>query len=222
MEPNKLEKPRPATAHPSEDVLENYALGRLVEPELGRVETHLFVCHSCQDALIETDQYVAAMKSALAEPQPEAASWSTRWAAFAGRFTDSLRLPRTVPLYCAALATLSLVAVLSQSYTPSLVAGGSEITLRSVRGGVEATQAQGAAAAHLKLRFESPYLSPDQELEARIVDAAGKSAWAGRPLFNHDTGYVLQVDSELAAGTYWVRLYDSQQRLLHEYGLQLR
>ncbi len=221
MEPNKLEKPRAATAHPSGDVLENYALGRLVEPELGHVETHLFVCHSCQDALIETDEYVSVMKSALAEPLPEAESWSTRWAAFAGRFTDSLRIPRTVPVYCAALATLSLMAVLSQGYVPGQ-AEGTAITLRSVRGGVEATRAQGPAAPHLRLRIESPYLSPDQALEARIVDAGGKQTWAGRPLFHHDTGYVMQVDSELGAGTYWVRLYDSQQRLLQEYGLQLR
>lgn len=222
MEPNQLEKPRPATAHPSEDILENYALGRLTEPELGRVEAHLFVCHHCQDALIETDEYVAAMKSALAEPVPQAESWSTRWAALAGRLADSLRLPRPVPVYCAAFATLTLVAVLSQGYAPKLAAGESEITLRSVRGGVEATQTQGPVAAHLRLRIESPYLSPDQTLEARIVDAAGKSAWTGRPLFQQERGYILQVNSELGAGTYWVRLYDSQQRLLQEYGLQLQ
>lgn len=220
MEPNKLENTRPATAHPSEDLLEGYALGRLVEPELGRVEAHLFVCHSCQDALTETDQYVAAMKSALAEPVPEAESRPI--AAFIGRLTSSLRIPRPVPLYCAALATLSLVAVLSQGYEFRVGGKASEIALRSVRGGVEATQAQGPAAARLNLRIESPYLAPDLVLEARIVDAAGKPAWTGRPLYHHDSGYSLQVDSELGAGTYWVRLYDSQKRLLQEYGLQLR
>jgi hypothetical protein len=35
-------------------------------------------------------------------------------------------------------------------------------------------------------------------------------------------GFVLQVKEPLAPGTYWVRLYDTRERLLQEYGLQLR
>jgi hypothetical protein len=223
MEPTKVDISRSVTLHPSEDLLENYALGRLVEPALGRVETHLFVCHSCQDALLETDQYTAAMKAALAEPalQPETLSWPAKWAAFAGHCLESLRFSHPIPVYSAALATLSLVAMLSQSYTPGLAAREAEITLRSVRGGIAATQAQGPADTPLNLKIESRQLLAGQDLHVRIVDAAGKPAWAGAPQLGPGNAYVLRVDSRLGSGTYWVRLYDSQQKLMQEYGLQL-
>jgi anti-sigma factor RsiW len=149
MEPNRLEISRPVPAHPSGELLENYALGRLSEPELGRVETHLFVCDSCQDLLVETDQYVAAMKAALAEPASEAVSWPAQWAASTRRLFASFRVPQPMPVYCAALAALSLVAMLSQSYAPSLTARESEITLQSMRGVSEAAQAHGPADTRL-------------------------------------------------------------------------
>jgi hypothetical protein len=65
-------------------------------------------------------------------------------------------------------------------------------------------------------------LQADQTLEARIVDANGGLSWSGRPHFQRETGYLIQMDNPLSAGDYWVRLYDSQQKLLQEYGLQLR
>jgi hypothetical protein len=223
MEPTAVDKSRLATPHPTGELLESYALGRLSEPALGQVETHLFVCHACQDALLETDKYNAAMKAALAEPQPvfAAATWPTRLAAFGGQLVDSLRLSHPVPVFSAALAALSLAVILSQSYKPE-TGRDAEITLISVRGGVSATQAQGPADARLTLRIQSPQLSAGQDFQARIVDAAGKPAWAGTSQSRGEDGYALRVDTPLPAGTYWVRLYDSKQKLLQEYGLALQ
>ncbi len=76
------------------------------------------------------DDYVATMKSALAEPKALPAL--SRWAAF----VDSLRLSRPIPAFRSYLAALSLAAILVQAYTPSLAASEAEITLRSMRGGV--------------------------------------------------------------------------------------
>ena len=221
MEPDPVDTIRLASPqqpqHLTEDTLESYALGRLPESQLARVETHLFVCHSCQDALAAADDYVAAMKSALAEPVPETAP--SRWAAFWGQLTYQLRYARPVPVLSVALAALSLVVVVSQN--PGLEARATEVTLRSVRGGTESVTARGPADSALNLKIQSQHLRVDQSFQARIVDAAGKPAWAGAPEFRHESGYVLHVDTPLAAGTYWVRLYDSEQKLLQEYGLRL-
>ena len=62
-----------AQAHPSEEVLEEYALGRLTGPELEQFEEHLLVCAQCQDGLAETDEFIVTMKQATAgiAPRPE-------------------------------------------------------------------------------------------------------------------------------------------------------
>lgn len=221
MEPTAVYTSR-LSPHPTSDQLEQYALGRLSESDLELVETHLFVCHDCQDAVAEADEYAAAMKAALKEPMPNTASWPSRLAALGGQMVDSLRFVRPVPAFTGALAALSLAVALSQSYSPEAVREA-EINLISVRGGVGPTQAQGPADARLKLKIQSPQLTSGQDFQARIVDAIGKPAWAGSPQpRGNSNGYELHVDSPLQAGTYWVRLYDAQQKLLQEYGLELQ
>jgi hypothetical protein len=90
-----------------------------------------------------------------------------------------------------------------------------------VRGGSAIVAAQGPAHSVLNLKIQSEYLRVDQSFKARIVDAAGNPAWAGAPQFTHEDGYILHVNTPLREGTYWVRLYDADQKLLQEYGLQL-
>ena len=202
---------RLTTSHPSGDTLENYSLGLLSETEQARVETHLFVCHACQDALAETDNYVAAMKAALVEPESLPAP--SRWAAF----LDSLRFSRPIPALSTAVVTLSLAAMLVQSYPPTMAASEAEITLRSMRGGVESVESDGPANSRLALKIQSQQLRADDTYRVQIVDAAGKPKWTGTP-----SGNVLHVDKALSAGIYWVRLYDPQKHLAQEYALRLR
>lgn len=201
-----------ALPHLTEDILENYSLGRLSEPQIARVETHLLVCHGCQDALADADDYVAAMQAALAEPISEPAP--SRWATF----VDQLRRLRPVPVFASAFAGICLALVLYNS--PA--AQTAEITLRSVRGGSADLTAVGPAGAPLNLTIQSEHLRLDQSFRARIVDAAGKPTWAGAPEFTQEAGYVLHVDTPLHAGAYWIRLYDSDRKLLQEYGLRLK
>jgi hypothetical protein len=47
----------------SDDVLEQYALGNPVLPE---VQEHLVICSACLDRLEEVDEFIAAMRSAAA------------------------------------------------------------------------------------------------------------------------------------------------------------
>jgi hypothetical protein len=51
--------------HPSNDLLERYAMGKLTEPHLEQVEEHLFVCESCRTRLAEVDAFVSATRAAL-------------------------------------------------------------------------------------------------------------------------------------------------------------
>lgn len=222
MEPTQLEQPVRAPSHPTGDRLERYALGQLVEPELEQVEAHLFVCPACQDALIETDQYVALMKSALAEPALVRGQvpWSSRWAAFSTWLGDAFRFPRPAPALTLALAALCMTVFLSQNYAPGGGDRGTEITLQAVRG--SESLAQGPASQPLRLRLQSLHLRTDQPYQARVVDAAGQLAWMGQPEYRGGSGLTLQLNASLSRGTYWVRLYDAQQKLLQEYGLQLR
>jgi len=48
--------------HPNEEILEEYVLHRLPEMLTASVEEHLLVCHGCQDAVADTDDFVTAMK----------------------------------------------------------------------------------------------------------------------------------------------------------------
>ena len=56
--------------HPNEEILEEYILHRLPEPLVAQVEEHLLICPLCQDAITETDQFVAAFKAAPVQPAP--------------------------------------------------------------------------------------------------------------------------------------------------------
>jgi hypothetical protein len=54
--------------HIAEDLLEQYAMGNLVEPEVELLEEHLLICAACQDRFQATDDYVTAMRAAANAP----------------------------------------------------------------------------------------------------------------------------------------------------------
>jgi hypothetical protein len=59
----------PQQVHSSSDELEAYSLGLSSDGNLEKVEEHLLICERCQNELTLTDQYIRAMKGALASPQ---------------------------------------------------------------------------------------------------------------------------------------------------------
>lgn len=205
MEPSQdLTHPIALQTHPDQDQLENYALGRLSgEEEIERIETHLLICHACQDELAATDDYVAAMKGALAEreailAEPKPAKW-WNW--------------RPVPAFSLALAALSVAVVVSYQLTPSREIAG--VTLRSVRGAREAADAP--ANTPLNLTVQSDQLKVDSTYRVEVVDAAGNPVWSGSP-----EGTAVKIEKGFSAGAYWVRLKDASGTLVQEYGLNLK
>jgi anti-sigma factor RsiW len=222
MEPFTVDLTRPALhlpfvlagLHPGEETLELYALGCLAEPECETVEVHLLVCEHCQRALAEADDYIAAMKAALAEPLPAAVP---SWWARALCCLAVPRLPQITPAISLGLAAL---------FAGVMLTGGNErrhspIVLRAERGSPALTMARGPADQALELTVQSLQLSIDHSFHVRIVNATGRQVWTGAPKFEKEVGYLLHVPKGLGAGAYWVRLFDADGLLLQEYGLQL-
>lgn len=193
------------TRHPSDATLEFFSLGRLEEPELERVETHLLTCEVCQDSVTEFDAYLPALKSVLAETHPQLRATAPWWNAW---------IPYT-PALGGAVAALALGIVLLRPGDVDLQPA--PVTLRSERsGGANDLSAKGPANSPLDLRIQSNSLTVNGRDHLVVVDAGGTQVWSGG--FDGSTAHVREG---LSAGTYWVRLYDAQDQLLQEYGLHL-
>jgi hypothetical protein len=54
--------------HPDENVLEEYAFGRLNEAKAAVLEEHILVCERCRTALAQTDEYILLMKFVASRP----------------------------------------------------------------------------------------------------------------------------------------------------------
>ena len=182
--------------HLGEETLEEYAFGRLVEPELGRVEEHLLVCEDCQDALAEIDKYIGLMKAAMAEPAVRVSARRRFSFVAAGSIA-------------AGVAIAALLPRLGPSLPPETV------KLVSMRGAEIAHLSANHAA---DLRIEMPDL-PDGEYRVEVVDAAGGPVWSG---IAWAVGNQLRVSEpkRLRSGVYWIRLYSASGELLREFGLK--
>jgi anti-sigma factor ChrR (cupin superfamily) len=49
--------------HPSEETLEHYLFGTLLDQEVEQVEEHLLVCHSCIDTAEQILSFVQSLRS---------------------------------------------------------------------------------------------------------------------------------------------------------------
>ena len=55
--------------HPNEEVLERYLFGSLPEQEVGQVEEHLLVCHSCIETAEQLWTFVQSLRNSLGTEQ---------------------------------------------------------------------------------------------------------------------------------------------------------
>jgi hypothetical protein len=195
-----------ANAHLSEDVLELYSLGRLPEAELDRADDHLLICHTCQDKLQETDDYIRAVRAAAAELEA-APQRSSNWR----QFVDGLfAIPK--PAWAAAGAA-ALAALMLPVFNPSTTTPQS-VELSAYRNSQSASVNEGAP-----LSLQLPRTATGSFAE--IVKAAGGAAvWSGTPVREGEM-LTLKVEEGLTEGAYWVRLYADSTRTeqLYEYAL---
>jgi hypothetical protein len=205
-----------AQAHPSEEVLEEYALGRLTGPELEQLEEHLLVCAQCQDGLAEIDEFIVIMKQAagrLQQESPVGIAPGPEGKRF-GRF-NLLRKP----VWAGALAA-AVLAVVVWMPRQSPAAYNAEVNLQAMRG-VEAIAPAVPAGKPFVLKADVTGLSPASEFRLEVVDSGGAVVWRAA-VSPKDALITTVVARKLGAGRYWVRLYNPAGALVREYGLESR
>jgi hypothetical protein len=201
LDPNKC-----FASHPSEEILEEYVFHRLPEALTAQVEEHLLICHSCQDAVQETDGFVFDLKAAdrdpdiVYDPRPRAKQAGWGWG--------------LAPVL--ALAVLTLVVVEKQVQEPSTPVS---VSLTSLRGLNPLTAAP--AGKPLQLDMNAPDLKSGKQYRVEVVDATGYTVWKGA-VTGTDGKLVATMPKPLGRGMYWVRLYGADSELLREFGISAK
>ena len=201
----------PEISHQPDERLELYALGRLPEPEVAVVEEHLLVCVSCQERLDVVELFALAMRQAISsEPlAPSGAgwrdwlrsSWATPWS-FAG----------TSAVF-AAVVLATVLYLHSGRNVPPLAS----LDLTAMRGDVQ----QVPAARQTDLTLTDAPIGNAARFRVEVVDSTGGQVWSGQR--ESDWGRVkVRITKQLATGSYFVRLFDPDGKLLHEYGFTVR
>jgi len=206
--------------HPTEDLLDEYVFGRLQGPALSTLEDHLLTCSSCQSALADLEDYIRAMKVALAELQHARlapAIWPPAWA----------RLPRGTATIWAVALMLVLVggAMISWRRQPAPTVA---VTLAAFRGGEAAGFAYAPARKPLDLVIDRTSLPAAGAYQLQIVNGSGKNLWSEAAVTSYGK-LSAHLPKGFGPGLYWVRLYGSQASgdvpggtgLLREFGLRL-
>ena len=202
--------------HPSEDEIENYALGRLEGPDLEGFEAHVLICAQCQDQVAETDDFVAGVKQAAATLQREdpipirsrPAPW--RFPAF-NWFSK--------PVWVGAMAVAALaVAIWIPRDRPASPA--TEVFLQTVRG-PDAVSASIPAGKPFILKVDTRGLPAGPGYRLEIATASGDVIWQREIARQEDTASI-SVPRSLPANLYWVRLSGASGTLLREYSLESR
>lgn len=186
-------------AHPDDEIIERYALGRLGEPELGEVEEHVLICEPCQDRVAAAEEFATVMRKAAANvavARPQEAWWR-RWLTL-----DWLPMP--APALAAAMMVVLALGVW-QPWRASAPAEWRTVELATLRGGeAKVDAAEGFA---LDLRLDAAGLAP-VGLTAQIVGADGRVV-TETAVAIEDAKVNVRYANGLKAGQYWVRLKQS-------------
>ncbi len=210
--------------HPSEEILERYALSRVGASDLEPIEEHLLVCPQCQERLSEADHYVVAMRDAarlLLNEQPKAAPvassslwgkrkpslhWGMRWLWPAGAFA------------VAALAlSLAVPKQLSQGGTPE------DVALAVSRGAAQDLLTTVAAGRPLRLDIDLTEIPAASSYRLDLVNDEGQLVWSGAGVGVRNQLH-FAPSRLLLSGKYWARLYavSGSPVLVREYGMEAR
>ncbi|MEQ1886380.1 MAG: zf-HC2 domain-containing protein [Bryobacteraceae bacterium] len=219
-------------SHPSEELLEQYCLGRVTDPELTRLEEHLLRCPGCCTRAEDMDEYIVAMKVGLAE------------AAGVRPGFDSPESPEPIrPIILpvppeigkawhsrSALSTLQkIAAVIVFAFSATIAWNAARraepvaeapVSLVALRG-AEASLSSVPAGRPIRLDIDPHTLSVAREYRAQVVSASGREVWSGTASLT-DQKLSFHMEERLTAGDYWVRLYSADSRdgeLLREFAL---
>jgi hypothetical protein len=197
--------------HEPDDRLELYALDRLSEPDVIRIEEHLLVCENCRQQLERIAEFAFTVQDVL-NRHPEFAKKQAREPWWSVKFLG----PRFVLAACAGLFLCGAAFLIStRTGAPGSSAALASLQLTALRGELQTV----SAARELDLRLtDAPASGAPFRLE--IVDAAGSAQWRGTPRAAAD-GLHFRIVKAFPAGTYFTRLYDASGKLIHEYGFRV-
>jgi hypothetical protein len=194
--------------HPDADTLEEYAFGRLPEAVSEDLEEHLLICHRCQSALAEIDEYILLMKhaTALLAPDRRGLPLESGWA---GSRWIKVGMGATV-----AVAVIGSLALWPSRRTPL----PNSVQLVALRGDDMASIAH-APGGPLDLVIDVSDLPGIGQFRLEVVNAAGRRQWEGGATPSNGR-LTVRVRKALGRGTYWVRLSADEGELLREFGLR--
>lgn len=201
----------PPKAHPEEETLELYALGRLDEPELGEVEEHILICAPCQERLDEATEYVGLMREAarnVAVAPVQESVWK--------RLFQLDWLPMPAPALAGAFAVL-LAVLVWQPWRGTAPGEWQQVELATMRGDVAGPVATEGFSLDLRLDARGLALAG---ATTQIVTADGATV-AEFPALTEGEKVVLKYAPGLRAGQYWVRLKVAGETV-REYSLAVR
>src|ERR1019366_6721338 len=196
--------------HPTEDLLEEYSFGRVLEPALAPLEEHLLDCTLCQDRLLAVDEYTALMKAGMAaiEREREVTEASPRFA-----------IPGAPVVFAAAVMLVLVGVTIGWRLQPSAaVASASTMTvqLTALRGGDGDGVARAPFGRPLDLTVDRTDLPAALAYRLEVVSSSGRPLWSGAARVE-PRSLSARVTARLAPGLYWVRLYSDGQ-LRREFG----
>ncbi len=195
--------------HATAEALEQYALGRLREPELSALEEHVLVCKECQDELAVEDAFTQGIRDASEVWQRQAAV-SGRWSA--------LFRPRPAWIVGLAACTLLTFAAVRLPSWRRAAAPPATVLLQSLRGAESPAIAAGQALTLAPDVTDLPQLAA---YKLEVVDAGGRRAFQSQAVpANNRLSATLAKG--LPAGEYFVRLYAPGGELLREYAMTVR
>lgn len=207
-----MKKPLTFRSHPSEDVLENYALRRVSEEESATVEEHLLVCSECLEEIEGLDEYGRLMRSETARLMPPSQPSKLR------EFWNTVLTPTAWPRLAWAVPAVAvcLLAVVyiaprrGDSLAPAL------ITISDLRD--SETPKRVPAGKPLNLQIQADGIAPSPSYRIEVSDVKGQIVWT-RHLKLLDWSFEEESAPGFSKGLYRVRIY-GQDRLLKEFTLR--
>ena len=193
--------------HASDDALEQYAMGRLPEPEMAEFEEHLLVCEHCQDRLALEDSIRQRVRDgAVALEHTSDVVW---W--------RSLRLGWATALVAAGLV---IVAGYEWQSLHRPAAAPAVVLLQATRGVEDLTKAA-PAGRPLTLVLDLTGLPQCPEYKFEVVRASGSPVFQASAAPQGNRLHA-SLSGGLAADAYFVRVSTPTGELLREYALLVR
>ncbi len=199
--------------HPTEDLLEEYSFGRVLDPALAPLEEHLLDCTLCQDRLLAVDEYTALMKAGIAAVEREGA---------VAQPSPRFAIPGAPVVFAGAVMLVLLGVTIGWRLQPSSAVASTSampVHLTALRGGDGDGVARAPFGHPLDLTVDRTDLPGASAFRLELVSSNGRPLWSGAAQMEPKS-LSARVATRLAPGAYWVRLYADGQ-LRREFGLRV-